>query len=234
MTRMRALPRLLAAASGTRVAYAALTGPQPQGEKTWTRTNHRGEPVTLLEGPAVTVAAVGAALAVPGLDARSRLALSVAAAGAGAFGCYDDLAGGNDRRGFRGHLGAMARGEITTGAVKIAGIGAAGLAAALLLDGRDRDLDSASASGAAPALGRLADVRRLPRRPARQPRCCQKTSANGRCLATAARTRSARCSASQQRRCLDRLASSGSAPWRPSPLPARRSASPRSSRARRR
>jgi UDP-GlcNAc:undecaprenyl-phosphate/decaprenyl-phosphate GlcNAc-1-phosphate transferase len=159
MTRMRALPRLLAAASGTRLAYAALTGLRPEGEKTWTRTNHRGEPVTLLEGPAVTVAAVAAALAVPGLDARSRLALSLAAAGAGAFGCYDDLAGGDDRRGFRGHLGAIARGEITTGAVKIAGIGAAGLAAGILLDRRDRALGAASpASRSSSASGRLADV----------------------------------------------------------------------------
>jgi hypothetical protein len=158
MTTMRALPRLLAAASGTRLTYAVLTGLQPEGEKTWTRTNHGGEPVTLLEGPAVTVAAVAAALAVPGLDARSRLALSLAAAGAGAFGCYDDLAGGDDRRGFRGHLGALARGEITTGAVKIAGIGAAGLAAALLLDRRDRALCGSSPAGRSSTPGRLADV----------------------------------------------------------------------------
>lgn len=159
MTSMRPLPRLLAAAAGTRLAYAALTAMQPREQKTWTRTNHRGEPVTLLEGPAVTAAAVAAALTVPGLDARSRLALSAAAVGAGAFGCYDDLAGGDDRRGFRGHLGAMARGEITTGAVKIAGIGAAGLAAGILLDRRDRALGAASAaSRGSSAPGRLADL----------------------------------------------------------------------------
>src|SRR6266849_4638529 len=73
-------------------------------------------------------------------------ALPISAAGAGALGCYDDLAGGNDRHGFRGHLGALARGEVTTGAVKIAGIGAAALAAGILLDGRN------SGSGAAGAL----------------------------------------------------------------------------------
>jgi len=133
MTTMRATQRLLAAAAGARLAYAALTRVQHGGEQAWTRTNHRGEPVTLLEGPAVTVAAAGAALAVPGLDARSRLALGLAAAGDGALGCYDDLAGGNDRHGFRGHLGALARGEVTTGAVKIAGIGAAALAPASCL-----------------------------------------------------------------------------------------------------
>ena len=52
-----------------------------------------------------------------------------AAAGAGAFGGYDDLAGSGDRRGFRGHLGALAHGEVTTGAIKIGGIGATGAAA---------------------------------------------------------------------------------------------------------
>ncbi|HTU04062.1 MAG TPA: hypothetical protein VMG13_00790, partial [Trebonia sp.] len=43
----------LAAAGAARVAYAALKRFPPGGATTWTRTNHRGEPVTLLEGPAV-------------------------------------------------------------------------------------------------------------------------------------------------------------------------------------
>ena len=137
MTRWRPLARLLAAGCAARLGYTALTRAQPGGEKTWTRTNHRGEPVTLLEGPAVTAGAVSAALAVPGLDGRLRLALGLAGAGAGMVGCYDDLAASGDRRGFRGHLGALGRGEVTTGAIKIAGIGAAGLAAAVLLDCRD-------------------------------------------------------------------------------------------------
>ena len=71
----------------------------------------------------MTIAAAAAALAVPGLDAGERLALGLAGAGAGAFGCYDDLAESGDRRGFRGHLGALAKGEVTTGAVKLVGIG---------------------------------------------------------------------------------------------------------------
>jgi UDP-GlcNAc:undecaprenyl-phosphate/decaprenyl-phosphate GlcNAc-1-phosphate transferase len=137
VTRRRTVTRLLAAASGARLAYAALTRAQPGGEKLWARTNHRGEPVSLLEGPAVTAAAAASALIVPGLDRRLRLALGLAGAGAGAVGCYDDLAGQGDRHGFRGHLGALARGEVTTGAVKIVGIGAAGFAAALVLDRRD-------------------------------------------------------------------------------------------------
>ena len=43
----------VAGAGAARVAYAALKRHPPGGEKTWQRTNHRGEPVTLLEGPAV-------------------------------------------------------------------------------------------------------------------------------------------------------------------------------------
>jgi hypothetical protein len=144
----RPLPRAVVAAGGARIGYAALTRRPPGGEKTWTRTNHRGEPVTLLEGPAVTVAAAAAAATVPGLAWRDRLALALAGTCAGALGCYDDLAGAGDRRGFRGHLGALAGGEVTTGAVKIVGIGAAGLAAALI----------ASRPGAVGPAGRAADV----------------------------------------------------------------------------
>jgi UDP-GlcNAc:undecaprenyl-phosphate/decaprenyl-phosphate GlcNAc-1-phosphate transferase len=156
MTSMRAARRLLTAASGTRAAYAALTAAQPGGEKSWTRTNHRGEPTTLLEGPAVTVGAVGAALTTPGLDARTRLALGVAGAGAGAFGCYDDLAGSSEQHGFRGHLAALAKGEVTTGAVKIIGIGVVGLAAGYVLDRRDHS--TGGSHPPASALGRAADL----------------------------------------------------------------------------
>jgi UDP-GlcNAc:undecaprenyl-phosphate/decaprenyl-phosphate GlcNAc-1-phosphate transferase len=128
------------AAVSARLAYAGLRRWPPGGAATWTRTNHRGEPVTLLEGPAVAAAAVAATMTVPGLGARGRGALAVAGAGAAAFGCYDDLAGSGARRGFRGHLGALARGEVTSGAVKIGGIGASGLAAAALLGGTVPDL----------------------------------------------------------------------------------------------
>ena len=123
------------AAVTARAAYAALNARPPGGRQAWARTNHRGEPVTLLEGPAVAVAAAAAVLIAPGLPARGRAALAVAGAGAAAFGGYDDLKGSAARRGFRGHLGALARGEVTSGAVKMAGIGATGLAAAALAGG---------------------------------------------------------------------------------------------------
>jgi len=126
-----------AAGGAARLAYAALKRYPPAGEKTWTRTNHRGEPVTLLEGPAVALGAVAVQLIYSERarsSARTAQALALAGAGALGFGVYDDLAGSGKRRGLRGHLGALARGEVTTGAVKLAGLGATGLGAAALLE----------------------------------------------------------------------------------------------------
>jgi UDP-N-acetylmuramyl pentapeptide phosphotransferase/UDP-N-acetylglucosamine-1-phosphate transferase len=83
-----------------------------------------------------------------------------AATGAAAFGGYDDIAGSGDRRGFRGHLGALAHGEVTTGAVKIGGIGASGVAAAALNGGPAVDvvLNAALIAGSANLLN-LFDLR---------------------------------------------------------------------------
>lgn len=129
-----------AAYGAARLAYRALSRFPPGGEKAWSRVNHRGESLTLLEGPAAAAGAVTAALASTALPfaersfpLRSALALCVAGGGAAAFGVLDDLRGSGKRRGLRGHLGALAHGEVTTGAVKLAGIGAAGAAGALLL-----------------------------------------------------------------------------------------------------
>lgn len=97
------------------------------------RTNHRGELVTLLEGP---VAVAGALAGVLADGSPGRAAAFVAGAVSGAVGAYDDLAGTTQAKGFRGHLAALRRGEVTSGAVKLAGVGAAGLAAAALLPAR--------------------------------------------------------------------------------------------------
>ncbi|MFF0311718.1 hypothetical protein ACFYSC_30135 [Streptosporangium sp. NPDC004379] len=133
----RALTAALAGAflgaAAARAAYAAFTRRPPVGDAdTWSRVNHRGEPITLLEGPAFVAGAGVAAAAVPGLPARVRTAALLAAVGAGGLGAYDDLYGVTASKGFRGHLGALAKGEVTSGAVKIAGIGLTGLAAAAL------------------------------------------------------------------------------------------------------
>jgi hypothetical protein len=129
-----------AAAVAASAAYAALRRRPPGGAAIWARTNHRGEAVTLLEGPAVALGTTLASAFAAGLSPRGRAALVAAGAGAAAFGGYDDLAGSGDRRGFRGHLGALARGEVTTGAVKIGGIGAAGVVAAALAGGSPADV----------------------------------------------------------------------------------------------
>ncbi|MGH3205379.1 MAG: hypothetical protein ACRDP5_25515 [Streptosporangiaceae bacterium] len=134
------------AAGATRLAYTVLNQRPPGGTKTWSRTNHRGEPVTLLEGPAVAAGAIVGALAQATLGpmrsgtARSGGALALAGAGAAAFGGYDDLAGSGDRRGFRGHLGALRHGEVTTGAIKLGGIGVTGLASAAMAGGSPADV----------------------------------------------------------------------------------------------
>jgi UDP-N-acetylmuramyl pentapeptide phosphotransferase/UDP-N-acetylglucosamine-1-phosphate transferase len=150
-----------AGAAAARAAYRTLRQHPPAGQQTWTRTNHRGELVTLLEGPAVAVGAitaevVGAAVAArlsgrPGegqrqsspertVGSHASLAMAVAGGGALGFGVLDDLAGSGNRRGLKGHLGALAHGEVTTGSVKLAGLAATGLAGGLLLGGRRSDV----------------------------------------------------------------------------------------------
>jgi UDP-GlcNAc:undecaprenyl-phosphate GlcNAc-1-phosphate transferase len=138
-------------------AYAALRRYPPAGEKTWARTNHRGEPVTLLEGPALAVGAVAAQVItaavattrgrkpVAALDFPERVRpsaspLAIAGLGGAAFGVIDDLRGSGKRRGLRGHLGALAHGEVTTGTVKLAGLAATGVGAALLEGGAPADV----------------------------------------------------------------------------------------------
>jgi hypothetical protein len=115
----------LASAVMARAAHRLLTAAVTSSR--WQRTNHAGEPVTLLEGPAyVAAAAVGAAAAGP--------AGVTAVLGAGAFGALDDLVGDAGSKGLQGHLGAAARGELTTGLVKVLGIGATGVVAAAFAD----------------------------------------------------------------------------------------------------
>ena len=138
-------------------AYRALRRYPPAGEKTWARTNHRGEPLTLLEGPAVTVGAVTGQLIIAAVAAGrsgrpmaprdypervrpSAYPLVIAGLGGAAFGVIDDLRGSTKRRGLRGHLGALAHGEVTTGTVKLAGLAVTGLGAAMLEGGNPADV----------------------------------------------------------------------------------------------
>ncbi|MFD6435155.1 hypothetical protein [Streptomyces venezuelae] len=129
------------AAAATCAGAAALRFLAPGGAERWTRKNYAGRSVDLYAGPAV---ALGAAAGVAALPARPRAAAALAVLGAAACGGYDDVAGAGDpRRGFRAHLGALRNGEITSGAVKLFGISAAGLAAGALL--KERPVDKALA-----------------------------------------------------------------------------------------
>ncbi|PRY19572.1 hypothetical protein [Pseudosporangium ferrugineum] len=124
------------------------------------RTNFHGRTVSLAGGPALAVGAtLGAAAGAPGPAATA--AVLVAGATSGAVGFYDDVAGNRPEqkaaKGFRGHLGALRDGRVTSGLVKIAGVGAAGLAAAVLLS-RDLGVRSHPARRDAGPARRAADV----------------------------------------------------------------------------
>ncbi|GAA4589148.1 UDP-N-acetylmuramyl pentapeptide phosphotransferase/UDP-N-acetylglucosamine-1-phosphate transferase [Actinoplanes octamycinicus] len=103
------------------------------------RTNFHGRTVTLAGGPALAAGTtVGAAAGAP----TGRLAAAVVTAGAvsGAVGLYDDIVGNRPEqktaKGFAGHLGALREGRVTSGLVKIGGVGAAGLVASALIGSR--------------------------------------------------------------------------------------------------
>jgi UDP-N-acetylmuramyl pentapeptide phosphotransferase/UDP-N-acetylglucosamine-1-phosphate transferase len=121
------------AAGGTIAAISAVRRSKWAAELE--RINHKGDTVSLAEGPGVTAGATAAAV----LGANSpAYAAAAAAAGltAGAVGLYDDIADakGEKAKGFKGHLGALRRGRLSAGLIKVLGISSAGLASAALID----------------------------------------------------------------------------------------------------
>lgn len=153
--RLRAVRR---GALTARVALAGLQARPPGGPERWQRTNHRGRTVSLLAGPALVAgAAFGATL-----PWRARAALALAVTGAGVIGGYDDLyeRRGVEAKGLTGHLGALTRGQFTSGTVKIVGLSAVGLTAAALVSRNPTDalIGGAVVAGFA-NLANLLDVR---------------------------------------------------------------------------
>jgi UDP-GlcNAc:undecaprenyl-phosphate/decaprenyl-phosphate GlcNAc-1-phosphate transferase len=135
----------LVAAVANRRAVRALPNhtAQPAGgaesASRWIRTNHAGATVTLAEGPIAVVALlVGAGVdRLLGTSGRRSLAVAVAGVGSGMVGTYDDLYGTTQAKGLQGHLRALRSGELTSGTIKVLGVGcSAAIAAALIQRGR--------------------------------------------------------------------------------------------------
>lgn len=94
------------------------------------RTNHRGRPVATAMGVlavfAVVLVEAGRSLfsafgVGDDVSTSPRLLVLVACVGFGLLGLVDDVLGTQADQGFRGHLGALARGRVTTGLLKIVG-----------------------------------------------------------------------------------------------------------------
>ncbi|RCH65012.1 hypothetical protein DT019_29450 [Streptomyces sp. SDr-06] len=135
-----------------RAVYVGLA--RTRRDERFTRKSYAGRTVDLYSGPAVALGALAGSATLP------TRAAGLVAVGAGALcGAYDDVRG-DHRRGFRDHLGALASGEVTSGAVKLIGIGGAGLVAGALLKERavDRVLAAVVVAGTA-HLVNLVDLR---------------------------------------------------------------------------
>lgn len=136
------------------------------------RPNWRGAEVPTAAGVVLALAVVlveaartlaGAGGGSPALTA-ARAAVVVAVVGLGLAGLLDDLAGDGTDRGFRGHLGALARGRLTTGGAKLVAGGAVAVVAVAAAGGEDPARLAADAALVALAAN-LANL--LDRRPGR-------------------------------------------------------------------
>ena len=125
MTASRAVVGAGLAAVLMRVLAGRLPGPPDR----WRRTNFRGREVSLVPGPALAGAVA--------LSCRTPWPGLLAAGGAGLVGGYDDAVGGRDQaKGLLGHAAALRAHRLTAGSVKVVGVSAAGIAAAVAAGSR--------------------------------------------------------------------------------------------------
>ncbi|MDR0365931.1 MAG: hypothetical protein LBH68_03760 [Bifidobacteriaceae bacterium] len=119
---------LISKLAAARRAAKSVAGLAPPADEMFLRSNYRGREVDLRGGVATWSGLINAAEG-KAVDMAAMAAVSAA----GAAGLVDDLAGDGSVRGLKGHLGELRRGRVTTGAVKIAVLGAGALAAAWLM-----------------------------------------------------------------------------------------------------
>jgi len=127
--------------AGSVAGYVARTALEAlRSDARLSRTNFRGRAVSLAGGPALAVGATAGGV-VASRSGRQAAATAVAGLGSGAVGLYDDIVGSRPEhaaKGFGGHLAALREGRVTSGLVKIVGVGASGVVAAALLPRRSR------------------------------------------------------------------------------------------------
>jgi len=125
-----------------------LTAKKPR----WKRRNFRDRQVNLSGG--ATAAAGTALLGFTATNQMTTWAWLIPTTTAGVLGYIDDMDPNPEKaRGFRGHIGALTRGEVTTGALKLVGISTAALISGAILSQRhngrgiDRIVDVMSCGG---------------------------------------------------------------------------------------
>jgi UDP-N-acetylmuramyl pentapeptide phosphotransferase/UDP-N-acetylglucosamine-1-phosphate transferase len=110
------------------------------------RNNFRGRTVTLAGGPALAASA-SVTSALGARDGRTAAAALTAGLASGAVGLYDDIVGTRPEqkayKGFKGHLNALKQGKVSSGLVKIAGVGSAAVVASAMLPSQNKGLSRA-------------------------------------------------------------------------------------------
>ena len=134
------------AVAGFATALLWTVGPAGPSDPRLLRTNVAGKSVPAVLGMPLAAGALNGLFVVAVIDrfapdapssVRSNLALATVVAVCWVAGYVDDLRGEEPARGFVGHFRALASGRVTGGLLKVALVGAAGVAAGLLVgDGR--------------------------------------------------------------------------------------------------
>jgi len=126
-----------AAFLGTALLWFGLAGPMANATGRLSRENFRGNKIPFVGGvPILVVSAIGSivllvAISVDRLAAEASFGAFQLAVGFGVLGLLDDVAGKPGGGGFRGHLGELRSGKVSTGLVKLVG----GVLVAMLVAG---------------------------------------------------------------------------------------------------